>query len=211
MTWQSNGQDGSGFGIYAQRYAANGSTSGTEFRINTTTSFDQSRPSIAGLKDGGFIVTWQSNNQDGSGYGIYGQRYNADGTTRGTEFRANTTTFGNQIEPSVVALTNGGYVVTWTSSDGQDGSSAGVYGQRYDANGVAAGSEFRINTYTTSNQMYQSAIGLADGGFVVTWSSYGQDGDNGGIYGQSYTASGATSGLNSRSAPHHQTISPAPR
>ena len=38
------------------------------------------------------------------------------------------------------------------------------------------GSEFRANTYTTDDQVYSSVTALNDGGFVVTWSSDGQDG-----------------------------------
>ena len=32
---------------------------------------------------GDFVITWQSNNQDGSGYGIYAQAYNAAGLAVG--------------------------------------------------------------------------------------------------------------------------------
>ena len=32
---------------------------------------------------GDFVITWQSNNQDGSGYGIYAQAYNAAGQVVG--------------------------------------------------------------------------------------------------------------------------------
>ena len=47
---------------------------------------------MAALAGGGFVVTWTSDGQDGSGYGIYGQRYAADGTAVGSEFRVNTFT-----------------------------------------------------------------------------------------------------------------------
>jgi hypothetical protein len=39
--------------------------------------------------------------------------------------------------------------VAWKSAD-QDGDSWGVFGQRYDSEGVAQGVEFQINSYTTS-------------------------------------------------------------
>ena len=60
----------------------------------------------------------------------------------------------------------------------------GIYAQRYDANGAASGAEFQVNTYTTSNQIFPSIAALSDGGFVVIWTSYGQDDQNvnGGIY-----------------------------
>ena len=47
---------------------------------------------MTALADGGFVVTWSSAGQDGSGLGIYGQRYAADGTPVGSEFRVNTYT-----------------------------------------------------------------------------------------------------------------------
>lgn len=54
--------------------------------------------------------------------------------------------------------------------------------------------EFQINTFTTNDQYDPSVTGLSDGGFVVTWSSFGQDGDNDGIFGQRYYGPGSTVG-----------------
>lgn len=59
---------------------------GSEFKVNTTTSEGQTYPSITALADGGFVVTWMSEAQDGSGWGIYGQRYTVDGAASGSEF-----------------------------------------------------------------------------------------------------------------------------
>ncbi|EIC29289.1 DUF4347 domain-containing protein [Methylomicrobium album] len=186
VTWESSGQDGSGTGIYGQRYAANGSTVGGEFRVNTTTASDQQYPAVAALNDGGYLVTWQSWNQDGSD--IYGQRYAANGSTVGGEFQANTTTTNNQDTPAVAALDDGGYLVIWQSI--QNGSDYDIYGQRYDAGGSAQDVEFRVNTTTASDQTYPAVAALNDGGFLVTWTSYGQDGSGWGIYGQRYDADG---------------------
>ena len=193
VTWQSNGQDGSYDGIYGQRYDAGGNTIGSEFQINTYTDRYQERASVTSLSDGGFVVTWSSDGQDGSGDGIYGQRYDADGNTIGSEFQINSYTANNQFYPSVTSLSDGGFVVTW-SSDGQDGSYDGIYGQRYDADGNTIGSEFQVNSYTTSAQSSPSVTSLSDGGFVVTWQSNGQDSSSGGIYGQRYDADGNTIG-----------------
>ena len=56
---------------------------GTDTQVNTFTSGDQIYSSVTALNDGGFVVTWSSDGQDGSGYGIYGQRYAADGSSGG--------------------------------------------------------------------------------------------------------------------------------
>ena len=70
--------------------------------------------------------------QDGHGAGIFGQRYNSNGTVHGAEFRVNTYTTGSQMEPAVSMDTAGNFIVTWNSI-GQDGSSTGIYGQRFSA------------------------------------------------------------------------------
>ena len=82
------------------------------------------------------------------------------------EFQINSTTSDTQRDPSVTELSTGGYVVTWTSNN-QDGSGLGVYGQRYGVNGEALGDEFQINTEAEGTQERSSAIGLSDGGFFV--------------------------------------------
>ena len=192
VTWMSDGQDGSNDGIYSQRFAADGTALGSEVRVNTNTTDYQNYASVAALSGGGYVVTWMSF-QDGGSYGIYSQRYAADGTTLGSEVRVNTYIPSLQSHPSVTALSGGGYVVTWMS-DGQDGSSYGIYSQRFAADGTALGSEVRVNSYTTNNQYYPSVAGLSGGGYVVTWMSDGQDGSGWGIYSQRYAADGTTLG-----------------
>ncbi|HEY9880895.1 MAG TPA: DUF4347 domain-containing protein, partial [Leptolyngbyaceae cyanobacterium] len=193
VTWSSSGQDGSGWGIYGQRYDASGNPAGSEFLINTTRTNDQDYSSVTGLTNGSFVVTWSSLGQDGDGYGMYGQRYDASGSPAGSEFLINTNTISDQISSSLASLSDGGFVVIWSSS-GQDGSGWGIYGQRYDASGNPIGSEFLINTNTIGDQISSSVASLSDGGFVVTWSSSGQDGSGWGIYGQRYDASGNPAG-----------------
>ncbi len=193
VTWASLGQDGWGgsSGIYGQRYSSSGVALGNEFKINTYLPKDQSNPSITALTNGDFVVVWQSEGQDGSLQGIYAQRYNVDGLIQGGEFRVNTYTSLDQYGHSITSLTDGGFIITW-SSVGQDnpiGENRGIYAQRYDANGIVTGGEFRINTYIPNTQESPSIAGLSDGGFVVSWQSYGQDGSGYGIYAQRYNSS----------------------
>ena len=76
---KSYNQDGVYGGIYAQRYDASGEVVGGEARVDTGIGSEQSAPMITGLSDGGYVVTWMSLGQDGSGFGIYAQRYDAAG------------------------------------------------------------------------------------------------------------------------------------
>ncbi|MBP8310277.1 MAG: hypothetical protein KAY46_23575, partial [Burkholderiaceae bacterium] len=166
---------------------------GAEFRVNTATAYHQEQVSVAGLADGGFLVTWNTTplvQSTGVGAsGVYAQRYSADGTAAGQEFHVNNTNNAYQQWPSAVGLVDGGYVIAWQAY-GTDGSQWGVYAQRYSASGAEDGPEFRINSYTASDQSSVALAAMGDGGFLATWQSYNQDGVYGGIYAQRYDAEG---------------------
>ncbi len=193
VTWRSDLQDGSGFGVYGQRYLEDGTPAGGEFHVSTFTTGNQSNPVVTTLHNGGFVVAWESDGQDGSGLGVYAQQYTAAGVKVGVEFRANTATANDQSEFIVTALNDGGYVIAW-ESEGQDGSGLGLYGHAYNSDGSAKTAEFLINTYTANNQIDVQIASLADGGFVATWNSFTQDGSFGGIFAQRYTSAGAKTG-----------------
>ncbi|MHC0062630.1 beta strand repeat-containing protein [Nostoc sp. UIC 10890] len=183
ISWQSYYQDGSGYGIYAQRYNSSGVAQGSEFRVNTTINDSQYNPTIAMDEDGDFVISWISNAQDGSGYGIYAQRYNSSGVAQGSEFRVNTYIPGNQSNPTIAMDEVGNFVISWTSS-GQDSSGDGIYAQRYSSAGVAIGGEFKVNTYIANNQQNSTLAMNAGGDFVISWTSSGQDSSGDGIYAQ---------------------------
>src|SRR5690606_9020679 len=52
ITWHSFGQDGSVYGVYAQRYDSLGNAVGEEFRVNTYTTDHHLYPSVAMDSDG---------------------------------------------------------------------------------------------------------------------------------------------------------------
>jgi hypothetical protein len=129
VAWLSY-RDGNGIGISAQRFAGSGAPLGPEFVVNTFTTANQINPAVVSDSIGNFVVTWQGMGQDGSGYGVFGQRYANGGTPLGPEFRVNTYTTSLQGYPSVAVDSMGNFLVIW-HSDGQDGSNTGVFGQRY--------------------------------------------------------------------------------
>jgi len=193
VVWVSQGQDGSGAGIFGQRYTATGAPLGLEFRVNTYSTAAQAYPAVAVDPSGNFIVAWTSFFQDGSSTGVFGQRYAASGAPLGPEFRVNTVTTSTQSLPSVAVNGSGNFVVVWMS-DGQDGSSLGVFGQRYAATGAPLGPEFRVNSFTLDYQAFPAVASDISANFVVTWTSFGQDGSGWGVFGQRYVSAGAPLG-----------------
>jgi len=114
------------------------------------------------------------------------------GTPLGPEFRINTYTTSTQILPAVATDASGNFVVVWNSY-GQDGSFAGVFGQRFGGS-VPLGPEFRVNSYTPAYQNQASVAADSAGNFVVVWRSgpaYPFPGD---VFGQRYASDGTPLG-----------------
>ena len=155
----------------------------SEFRINATTAGDQYGAAAAALDNGGFVLVWTSDGQDGSGAGIYMQRYNDDADPRGGEVRVNTTTAGAQTSPAATGLDGGGYVVTWL----QPASNA-LMAQRFDSAGRPAGAEFAVNQTAATSDAH-SVTALSGGGFVAVWTA-SSDGDGTGIHARVFTSAG---------------------
>ena len=185
VMWYGHSRNSDIYGIFGQRFDARGEKAGDKFQFG---DYSDRYPSVTTLKDGGFVVAWLGK-QGGAKGNIYGLRYDALGEKAGDKFQINTYMKDAQYLPSVTSLVDGGFVVTW-AREGQDEDYYSIFGQRYDAQGKRAGEEFQINTYMKTVQDFPSVTSLVDGGFVVTWSSYRQDGSDYGIYGQRYDKDG---------------------
>ncbi|MEW6536473.1 MAG: hypothetical protein AB1454_12760 [Candidatus Auribacterota bacterium] len=190
ITWTSTLQDGNDGGVYGQLVNTDGSFFGGEFKLNTYTTFHQDSTALA-FDGTNYLVTWRSYLQDGNGNGVFGRVVSSTGSFIGNEFQINTYTTAAQRQTSL-AFDGSNYLVTW-HSDGQDGSSYGVYGQRVSKTGSKVGGEFRVSTYTPDHQTY-SDVAFDGTNYLVTWQSYGQDGAQGGIYGQRVSKTGSKVG-----------------
>src|SRR5438874_2365101 len=162
------------------------------FQANTWTPGRQSTRSVASDANGNFVVVWESDGQDGSGYGVFAKRFDAAGNPLTAEFRVNSYTTDAQLTPAIAADADGNFVVAWTSV-AQDGDSLGVFAQRYDAAGAPVGTEVRVNSYTTGPQLSPSVGGSAHVDFVfgqrwvldrIFWDDFG---DPATLYGWSAT------------------------
>ena len=145
VAWQSNGQDGSQYGIFARRFASSGATQAGDFQVATYTNSNEGLVAVAMASDGAFIVVWESNSQDAGSYGIFGRRFDAAGVALAAEFQVNTYTEAQERGPAVAAEGDGDFLVAWTragdgefvvvweSGNAQDGYGYGIFGQRFGA------------------------------------------------------------------------------
>jgi len=170
VAWQSYGEDGSGFGIYIQRFGADGLPRGSELRVNQTLTGDQLRPAIASDALGNFVVSWHSRSPGEASVDVYARRFAADGSARGGEFRVNSQLAGTQTGARISSDAAGNVVIVWTSAGGSS-TTPGVYAQRYAADGTPAGLEFQVNSRTDGEDMRPAVSSDARGGFVVSWNA----------------------------------------
>jgi hypothetical protein len=161
----------------------------TDFQISAFTTGYQGGAAAAALDTGEFVITWY-----GAGYGdtqgVFMNRFSANGAPNATEWLVNSYTTNVQAWPSVAVEAIGSLVVAWHSV-GQDGSSFGVVGRRYDALGFPIGDEFQVNTFTDGQQYFPHVQASPTGGFTVVWTSFGSDGNHFGVAGRTYSPLGS--------------------
>jgi len=195
VVWENQyAVDGSGMGIFGRRLDNVGEPTGTEFRVNTYTTFNQLNPAVAADSEGAVVVIWSDEGErhDAPRADIRGQRYAADGTLKGTEFVIATGLAEYAHDPRVSAFASTGFVVVWSALDEQ--ATNDVYGRRYNSIGEPEGSAFRVNSYTTDAQLLADVVTCGDEGFLVVWQSFFQDGNGSGVFGQWFGRDGAKSG-----------------
>ncbi len=187
VTWSSNGQDGSGWGVYARRFDAFGKPLSAEFRVNGVTSDSQQWARIAADTAGNFAITWTSTNQDGTEQSIYARRFNAAGVAQGNEFLVNTTTTGVQKNSMISMNADGRFVIAWQGEG--PGDTSGIFYRRFSSGGTALDATDRLANTTTGDTQINPAVAMDQSGrFVVLWQESSR------LYVQRFSSSGAAQG-----------------
>ena len=198
--------------IRAQRFAENGRKLGGEIAVSAPAGALDTAPDVAALSDGGFVVTWHR--QSGSvtetvnGFDVttptesevMARSFGAGGAARGPEFQINTASAGLQWIPSVTALPQGGYFVSYLNLNGYDpwGTIDGsLIGKIYTNANLSPLGSFAINNLSYGLGISSTAAAFDDGRFVVVWDGIdlaARDTSGSGIQMQLFAADGAKIG-----------------
>lgn len=157
-----------GFDIYAQRYDAHGNEVNPAFIVNSYQVDDQMIPDVVGLKDGGYVITWQSFGQDGDDFGIYAQRYDVNDQVVGPEFKVSETSASDQHRAEITSLENGGFVVTWVGESVNMGERK-IFARFYNKDGESASTEIEINAQNPGTPNYPTIGSLNNGNVAMVW------------------------------------------
>ncbi|MFD0917670.1 calcium-binding protein [Pseudahrensia aquimaris] len=88
-------------------------------------------------------------------------------------------TFGTQVTPNIVALSNGRFLVAWVDFENNIDGSQGrdIVGQIFTYRGDAVTNPFQLNQHGQLEDEYQFDIAATDSGYVVVYTQFGDDGD----------------------------------
>ncbi len=188
--WASDQQDGDKYGVYARIYDAAGNPVTGEIAVNTYVVDLQWFPAVAGLPDGGFVVSWTSGSfswegkmtPDGDGTSVSARIFNVDGSPRTDEFQVNDSIAHDQRNSSVLSLSDGSFVCIYRSGrelvPGQQsfGERGFVAFKRYDPKGVQLVGETIVADLETIGEIrleaepdHPTGAALANGRFVISW------------------------------------------
>jgi hypothetical protein len=175
VVWQNNNTTGTGYDIYSRRYDAAGHPIGVDSVVNTDLAGHQTLPQVVALADGGYVVGWQSSNNN-----VYAQIYAAAGTKAGGELRLNADTNGaSRIR--LRALEHGGFVAMFNTSQG------GAIGS-FNAEGIAQGVQTTVAGAMGDIQTFR------DGSYMAVWMELGANYICTGLLAQRYSANGDSLG-----------------
>lgn len=190
VAWESLAEDGISYGVYAQRFAGNGTAVGSQIQVKSTLNGSQQHPAVAVLPDGNFGIAWM---EDDSGtWQINFQRYAADGTPQGD---AVALTSGSDYYkmPALTAAGASTFVVTWQRI-AADGSSFAI--ESVTVNAAILGMPGTTQTVASgATWVGEPTVDGArtSGRFVIAWQGHDGDGSKG-VFAQRFTAGGTADG-----------------
>src|SRR5262245_18535053 len=110
--WTTDG-NGSNFDLYGLVVDVSGAPTGNEFILNSTTANGQFDTDVVQLTNGNVVVTFTDYSTDSHG-DVRARLFKPTGTPLGGDFQAaNSATVAESV-PSVAALADGGFVVSFT-------------------------------------------------------------------------------------------------
>jgi hypothetical protein len=148
--------------MVGRRYDPTGSPAGPEYLIAGDTTAGAATAGVASDQDGNFVVLWDAFDEPNTSSSVFGRRFAADGSPRGSEFRVNASTTQKAFARGLAANPAGDFLVLWGTEDGA------AWARPYSAAGSPTAHEVLVSSRSDS----VSAAMDGAGAFVVVWSEH---------------------------------------
>jgi hypothetical protein len=176
------------WGVFAQERLSTGEPTGPVTPVGNLSASVQAVPKIGRDTGQQALVVWVAEDSDGEGFGIVARRLDQAGLPMGDIIRVSEPSQGDQVSPSVAALGESGYVVTWTSYT-EDNDQGEVYARYLDSAGNPVDFQFQVNLTSAGEQGHSMVASDPRGNVIIAWESWGQDGDGNGVFARRFDPS----------------------
>lgn len=179
--WQSAGQTegnvtdtSSQSNIYGQRYNNSGAAQGSNILVNAGVMGNQVTAAVSSLSGGGFAVAWVGDTDPDGSNGLFGRRFNADGTLYDSyDFQLNQMRDNVQSTPALAPLSNNTVVASWADA-ALDGASNSGIGAR-----ILTGFSSNSNHAPTDISLSQNSVNQSAGANAAVGTLSATDADSG--------------------------------
>jgi hypothetical protein len=145
-----------------------------DFAVTTDSVRNAAIAKLAGV-GAGYVVVSEGIGSLGAPAGIFATVYDGNGNA-GPQIQINNPATPDILginQPSVAALSGGGFVVTWHSPRDSSFYIEDVWARVFTAGGAPVADQFKVSPLTSvpteQRQVYPTVIGGADNGFTVAW------------------------------------------
>jgi len=187
--------------VYGQILSTNGTKLGTNFLVNQFTTWNQRAPTVAALKNGGFVVAWVSEQErvlapplgsnsvyttsstaPRSSVDVYARLFSTNGAPASSEILVNTDN-NPCASPAAATAADGSFTIVWCANDRLNLNNGwDLYRRTFTGTGTG-GAVAIVNTHIYGDQ-YAPRISALGNEYLVSWTSLGQDGSREGVYAQ---------------------------
>lgn len=124
---------------------------------------------------------WSGLDASGSRWGVFAERKTPDGAPFGGVEGVSDLSDSVQATPKVANGVGQDALVVWVAEDA-DGEGFGVVARKLDALGLPTGAIVQVSGPSQGDQVSPNVAAVGTTGYVVTWTSYSADGDEGEVY-----------------------------
>ncbi|MCK6448396.1 MAG: hypothetical protein L6Q99_18560 [Planctomycetes bacterium] len=192
VVWQSRKQEDGNYGLYAQRFAADGTKLGAETHVNQYTKFAQTRPAVALDASGAAWIAWESDGQDGSFGTIVARRFDAELDTATNEVIVNDALIGHQTDVALACDAAGNAVIAWAGPN--EHKTRSIFVRRFGPDGQPLGASVCVGAQQATVDSLPSVAIDPLGGFVIAWGRADAAGKPLSIVARAFDAAGAPRG-----------------
>ena len=166
VAWESYSQDGSGSGIVARAFDAQGTALGQEVPVNQYRDGDQTEVVLAAGYNSGVLAAWASRDEASTaGLGI--RVRSLDVEAQGEEIVVSSPEGAMDMRPSVTATANG-YLVVWTRNLLAESQSI-VMGRLLDVSGTPTADAFIVANQVGVDQIEAVVASNLNGQVALAW------------------------------------------